>query len=151
MENQILDIIKMLSSKKDTAEEPKNEIPKEVLEQYPYGKFPLQYTKSGQESIRKQSENRFQNVDDIKEQPKTNNQMSDISTLLPLLQILGNKKQKGLDSMMPILSKLLFKDNPEMEKLFKLFEKNNKTKEINNTEKFPDTNTVCISALKKIN
>ena len=42
-----------------TKKEEKTTIPKELADQYPYGQFPIRYTKIGQEEIRKQSENRF--------------------------------------------------------------------------------------------
>ena len=143
-----------------TQEETKNYVPKEILDQYPYGEFPIQYTKPGQETIRKNSENRFSYNDEYynkdTENNYTNNKQSsfDISSLLPLIQILSNKKNSQQD-MMQVFSKILFKDNPELEKLMNLFSKQNKEpithQEINNTSNFPNTNKICIANLKKIN
>ena len=55
----INDIIKVFSSQKTQEQEQTPNIPQEVLNQYPYGQFPIQYTRTGQEQLRKQSENRF--------------------------------------------------------------------------------------------
>ena len=73
MDNNILDIVKLFSNNKESKQNESIVIPKEVMEQYPYGEFPLQYTKLGQETIRKQSENRFLNIEQ-------NNQNSEKNT-----------------------------------------------------------------------
>ena len=52
--------------------------------------------------------------------------------------------------MFKILSKLLFKDNPEIEKLFNIIPQI-KPQEIKSTSSFPDTNKVAINNLKRIN
>lgn len=143
----MIDMFQNLSSNNSN----NNPIPKEVIEQYPYGEFPLRYTKSGQEIIRKQSESRFkydnpvatQNVpSDIK------NENLNLSMLLPLIQMMSGSKKNPKD-MMQIFSKLLFKDNPDMQKLFSMLP-NIKGQEITPQNEFPDTNKVSISSLKKI-
>ena len=120
-------------------------ISKELKEQYPYGEFPIRYTKTGQESIREHSEKRF-SYDAPLEQPKPN---ISIESLLPLIQTLSSGKKSG-GNMLEIVSKLLFKDNPQMANLLKLFPKKNNV-EIKNADNFPDTKKVEISSLKRIN
>ncbi len=123
-----------------------NNIPKEIMNQYPYGQFPIKYTKSGQEKIRIQSEHRYENTT---EPQMTNSQNSDIDSILPLIQILTQKEKKPND-MMKIMSKLLFKDNPQMEKIFSLFSNNIKKQNIDNTENFPNTHKYDIEKLKRV-
>ena len=148
--DDIINLFKAITStnKKEQADTPP--IPKEVIDQYPYGQFPLKYTKSGQEIIRKQSENRFsyKEPENIEKDEKKDNNM-DLNTLLPIIQILSGGKKNSKD-MFKILAKILFKDNPEMEKIMSLMP-NLKTQEYNTQEsEFPDTNKVKISSLKKI-
>ena len=123
------------------------EIPKEIINQYPYGEFPLRYTKSGQEIIRKQSESRFKYDHEIspKDQPKND---INLNTLLPIIQMLSGGKKNPKD-MMQLFGKLLFKNNPDMQKLFSLLP-NIKGQNIIPETKFPDTNKIQISSLKKI-
>lgn len=128
-----------------------NPIPKEVIEQYPYGEFPLRYTKSGQEIIRKQSESRFKYDNPVATQnvsPDNKSENLNLSMLLPLIQMMSGSKKNPKD-MMQIFSKLLFKDNPDMQKLFSMLP-NIKGQEITPQNEFPDTNKVSISSLKKI-
>ena len=63
MENllELLNMFNKQNENKNNHTEEKQEIPKEILDQYPYGEFPTRYTKSGQEIIRKQSESRYLN------------------------------------------------------------------------------------------
>lgn len=148
--DNILNLLSLLNSsqKKEEHEAPK--IPKEILEQYPYGKFPIRYTKSGQESLRKESENRFSYKDEIKkEDEQSSNQNNfNLTELLPLLQLMSGKKDQT--DMFKILSKMLFKDNKDLEGLFRLM-KPSKPQELTNEDSFPDTNKVKISSLKRIN
>lgn len=139
----------LTSSNQDTI---KTTIPKELQDMYPYGQFPLRYTKSGQEVIRKQSEQRFINepvaIDSNTNQNSNNNGLS-LSTMIPIIQLLAGGKKSPKD-MMSIFSKLLFKDNPDMQKLFSLMP-NIKGQELHTeTQDFPDTNKINICALKKI-
>lgn len=142
------EIIKTLSNTNENSPT----IPKEVLDQYPYGEFPLRYTKSGQDILRKNSEARYLN-DTPPTQTKEENNTStplDISTILTLSSLLTNKKKQP-SNMLELISSILFKDNPEIKKLLKLFTTTTKTQEIIPKEDFPDTNKVCISTLKRIN
>ncbi|MGN0960850.1 MAG: hypothetical protein ACI4PF_01470 [Christensenellales bacterium] len=145
----LLNLFSQVQSKKD--EPPKQEIPKEILDQYPYGDFPIRYTKAGQECLRKESENRFS----YKEQSNNDNQQNsdnnlNLLELLPLLQLLSGKKEP--QDIFKILSKILFKDNKELQTLFNLLPNNNiKSQELDNTSSFPDTNKVNISSLRRIN
>lgn len=149
--DNIFDMLGKLGSQKSENENPQATIPKEILDQYPYGQFPLRYTKSGQEILRKQSENRFSfeqektpvSAQGVKQENGLNMQM-----LIPIIQMLSGGKKNQKD-MMQIFSKLLFKDNPDMQKLFSILP-NIKGQEINSSENFPDTNKVKISTLKKI-
>lgn len=142
--DNIADLIQMLSSNK---EEKKVEIPKELADQYPYGQFPIRYTKLGQEEIRKQSENRFSYSDEKKEESHSSNNL-DIQSLLPLISVLSSGKKNSND-IMKILSKMLFKDNPAYEKLFSQLTKV-KSQEIKKDDDFPNTNKIKISSLKRI-
>ena len=149
---QLINLMSTLSQNKQ--EQPKQTIPKEILDQYPYGDFPIKYTKTGQETIRINSQNRFSYQEDIPQNTEEKDNTSlDLNSLLPLIQILSNKTHSQKD-MLQVFSKILFKDHPEMESLLKLFSTNqNKdinTQEINNTKNFPDTNKVSISSLKRV-
>ncbi len=143
----MIDMFQNLSSNNSN----NNSIPKEVIEQYPYGEFPLRYTKSGQEIIRKQSESRFKYDNPVATQnvsPDNKSENLNLSMLLPLIQMMSGSKKNPKD-MMQIFSKLLFKDNPDMQKLFSMLP-NIKGQEITPQNEFPDTNKVSISSLKKI-
>lgn len=125
---------------------PNSPIPKEILDQYPYGEFPIRYTKIGQESIRRESENRFSNV-----RPESHPQPNNMNflELLPILQLMNGKKDSK--EMFKILSKLLFKDNKDLEKIFNLLSPSiAKSQELKNTQSFPDTNNVKINNLRRI-
>ena len=148
--DNIAQLLKILSSQNNTnTTEP--QIPKEITDQYPYGEFPIRYTKTGQETIRKNSESRFS----INPSSQTNNEIHnnpsniDISTILTLSTLLSGKK-KNQNEMLELLSSMLFKDNPELKKILSLFSKNHKTQEINNSLNFPETNRVSINSLKKV-
>lgn len=125
---------------------PNSPIPKEILDQYPYGEFPIRYTKIGQESIRHESENRFSNV-----QPEPHSQPNNVNLLelLPILQLMNGKKDSK--EMFKILSRLLFKDNKDLEKIFNLISPSiAKSQELKNTQSFPDTNNVKINNLRRV-
>ena len=128
-----------------------NQIPKEIVDQYPYGQFPLRYTKSGQEIIRKQSESRYSynSQPNQAEEPSNQSDKLNLSMLLPIIQMLSGGKKNSKD-IMQIFSKLIFKDNPDMQKLFSMLP-NLKGAEVKKQEdSFPNTNKVEISSLKKI-
>ena len=137
------EIIKLFNTQQEEKKS-KDNIPPEILKQYPYGEFPIRYTKLGQEHIRKNSENRYANNNINTDKSTTQN--SDIMSLLPLITLMSNKKQPS--DMLELLSSFLFKDNPEMKKILKLIPKP-KNQEIIKNE-FPDTNKVSISSLRKI-
>lgn len=147
--DNIFDMLGKLGSQKSQNEN-SQAVPKEILDQYPYGQFPLRYTKSGQEILRKQSENRFSYEQEktVSTQGEKQDSGLNMQMLIPIIQMLSGGKKNQKD-MMQIFSKLLFKDNPDMQKLFSILP-NIKGQEINNSEDFPDTNKVKISTLKKI-
>lgn len=142
----ILNLFNQASQTKNTEPE-KYEIPKEILDQYPYGKFPNQYTKNGQEDLRKASENRYSYIDAEKTEARKNESNLDISSILPLIELMSGKQQPK--DMMKILSKMLFKENKEFEKIFDLITPKNKPQELINNS-FPNTNKVKISTLRRI-
>lgn len=148
--DNFLELLNNFSNLSNNNSNNQNQIPKEISDQYPYGEFPIRYTKSGQESIRKSSENRYSYSEPVKTMetsPKPD--MSSISILLPLIQMLSGQKKQPKD-MFQLLSKLLFKDNPEMSKLFQMIPQI-KGQEINNSKVNDfDTNKVNISSLQKI-
>ena len=152
--DQLINLMSALSQNKQTKNEATtHNIPKEILDQYPYGDFPIRYTKSGQETIRINSQNRFSYTPETTQIEQKENPTMDINSLLPLLQILTNKNHSQQD-MFKVLSKVLFKDHPEIESLLKLYSTNNSkdisTQEINNTKDFPNTNKVSIASLKRV-
>lgn len=125
-----------------------NNIPKEIIDQYPYGQFPIRYTRLGQESIRKESENRFLNVEPPPNLEETKSNIN-ILEFLPLIELMSGKKDSK--EMFKILSKLLFKDNKDMETIFNLLSPPSpKSQEIKPQNPFPNTNKVNISSLKRI-
>lgn len=145
---ELFNSISKLSTKENSA--PPQPIPKEVQDQYPYGEFPIKYTRSGQETIRKQSENRFSYKEEEKVEQKNNSfDVNSLGFLLPLMQMFSGDKKQPKD-LLQIFGKLLFKDNPELQKLLNIIPKM-KSQEVNSdSEKFPDTNKVQISSLKRI-
>lgn len=150
--DNFFEIFKSLSSLK-SKENQSNivNIPKEIQDQYPYGQFPIKYTKSGQETIRKQSENRFSYIEDEstkEDKANSSNDISQLGLILPLIQALSGQKKQPKD-LMQIFGKILFKDNPELQKLFSLMPKI-KTQSETIDENFPNTNKVNISSLKRI-
>ncbi len=148
--DNIAQLLKILSNT-NNEENKAPDIPKEIIEQYPYGEFPIRYTKSGQEIIRKNSEARYSHtIDNHKDSPIAKPSGIDLSTILSLSTLLSNKKKNSQNDMLEIFSSLLFKDNPEFKKILELFSKKPKTQEIDNTNNFPNVNKVCISALKKV-
>ena len=140
------ELLKVFITSQDKKSENTQTIPQEVINQYPYGEFPIQYTKSGQEQIRKSSENRFSYNETPPAQSEDKN--FDIMSLLPLVTLMSNKKQPK--DMFELLSTFLFKDKPELKKIFELFPKHNGP-DIKSEEPFPDTNKVSINSLKRIN
>ena len=126
-------------------------IPKEILDQYPYGQFPIKYTRSGQETIRKQSENRYSYSNDQVNKDKQSNSFdfSSLSTFLPIIQALSGGKKNSKD-LMNIFGKILFKDNPDLQKIINLLPKT-KSQEIDNSSNDFNTQSVNITSLKRIN
>ena len=146
--DNIMEILKLMSNNNLGKESQEQKIPKEILDQYPYGEFPIRYTRSGQESIRKNSESRFLNSDNKEEEDK-NKQDFDLSTILGISSLLSGKKRKPQD-MLEVFSSILFKDKPELKNMLKLFSPKQSIQEIKSQQTFPDTNKVCISTLKKV-
>lgn len=135
------------SSKESSAQE---KIPKEVLDQYPYGDFPSRYTKLGQENLRKESENRFSYKEEfIANQPNTSNNGINFAELITLLQLFSGKKDSK--DILKTLSKFLFKDNKELQTIIDLAPgKSIKSQTIETTNVFPNTNKIKISSLTRI-
>lgn len=154
--DNLLNILNLFNKNQENnkPEEHKQQVPQEILDQYPYGQFPIRYTKPGQENIRKNSENRFSynNINEENNNHKENNNF-DLTTLLPLIQLMSSKENNN-SNMLKVLSKILFKDNPEMEKVLDIFQKSNnnniKNKELKTEEDFPEINKVQISSLKRV-
>lgn len=145
--NNIGDLLGFLNHNSPNKEEATLNIPREILDQYPYGQFPVRYTKAGQENIRKESENRFSYKEEPQPTPSKDN--SNILELLPLIQMLSGKKNSK--EMFKMLSKLLFKDHKELEKLFELIQPCSiKSQELKSKNQFPNTDKVKISSLKRI-
>lgn len=147
MENTNLsNLINILSHSTSSENVATQDIPKEVLDQYPYGDFPLRYTKVGQEYLRKNSEARYLNPTLAHQESKKLD--PDMSTLVSLLSLVGNKK-KNPNDMLELFSSLLFKDNPEIKNLLKLFG-SKKQPEVNSCNTFPSADSVKISSLKRV-
>lgn len=148
--DNLLSLLNLFNQVSHPKEEIKQDIPKEILDQYPYGEFPIKYTKVGQEKIRKDSENRYsylETEEKIDNHDKNNN--LEIAQLLPLIQLLSNKNN-SVDTF-KILGKFLFKDNKEIQDLFCLLSPNKiKAQELEKNNEFPNTNKVDISSLKRI-
>ena len=154
MENLIKLLSSLSQNNKDSSNtNNSNPIPKEIIDQYPYGEFPIRYTKVGQEDIRKNSENRFAYTESPIPQEKTDHNNFDLQSLMPIVQLLSNKNTSQKD-MFKVFSSLLFKDKPELQNILDIFSKSSKPsqkhQEIDNTNPFPNTNRVNISSLQKI-
>ncbi|MBE5738252.1 MAG: hypothetical protein E7354_00755 [Clostridiales bacterium] len=146
--NDISELIKLFANNTQEQKDPATPIPKELIEQYPYGEFPIRYTKGGQETIRKNSEARF-SYSETTPPPKDSSNNLDISTILALSTLFSSKKKQPKD-MFELFSSLLFKDKPELKKLIGLISKVPTQKEVSLSTPFPDTQTVCISSLKRV-
>ena len=148
--DNIADLLKILSSAQSIEKEQTTQIPKEIIDQYPYGDFPIRYTRVGQETIRKNSEARFSHpITENINQSENQKDDLDITTILSLTSLLSNKNKKPKD-IFEIFSTILFKDKPELKKILGMFSKTPKSNNINNCENFPETNKVSISSLKKV-
>lgn len=148
--DNIADLLKILSSAQNIEKESSTQIPREIADQYPYGEFPIRYTRVGQETIRKNSETRYLNpATETTEHTENRKDNLDITTILSLTSLLSNKSKKPRD-MFEIFSSILFKDKPELKKILGMFSKTPKSNNINNCDSFPDTNKVSISSLKKV-
>lgn len=146
---ELLNLFSKVSNKNNEPQQ--QEIPKEILDQYPYGEFPIRYTKAGQESLRRDSENRFSYKDNPSHEHHTEKKDNNlnISELIPLLQLMSGKKDSK--DMFKILSSILFKDNKDLQNILKLLPNNNiKSQELDKPNTFPDTNKVKISSLTRI-
>ncbi|MBQ7352185.1 MAG: hypothetical protein IJW59_04955 [Clostridia bacterium] len=145
MEN-LINLIKLLSNSNKPQQQEKQKIPKEIIDQYPYGEFPIRYTRTGQEDIRKNSENRFSYTEQRDEKTNLENNF-DLQSILPLLQMLG--KKGNTTDILKTISSLIFKDQPELQKIFELLPQT-KSKDTNHSNNFPDLNKVNIASLKRV-
>ena len=149
--SQLINLFSQVSDKNETSTT--QEIPKEILDQYPYGKFPIRYTRTGQDNIRRESENRFSytNTNNNSNLDQQKNDNFNMSNLIPLIQLLSGKIDNK--DIFQLLSNILFKDNKEIQNIFSLFNNNSKTiksQELEHQNDFPNTNKVKISSLQRI-
>ena len=151
--SEVLGLLGNINTSNTQHPPPENNIPKEIIDQYPYGQFPSRYTKSGQEEIRKTSENRYsyQNPESSSTPHNHNSHGSlDISSILPIIQMMSKKNSSHSNNLLPLLSKLIFKDNKDMQKILELLPQSRKSKEINLTTDFPNTNKIDVSTLSRV-
>lgn len=151
--SEVLGLLGNITKSNTQQPPPENNIPKEIIDQYPYGQFPSRYTKSGQEEIRKTSENRYSyQSTEASTIPSNHNNKDgmDISSILPIIQMMSKKKSNQPNNLLPLLSKLIFKDNKDMQKILELLPQTRKSKEINLTTDFPNTNKIDVSTLSRV-
>ena len=148
--DNLLNMITSIMSNLPTSTKPQNEtnntdISHELKSMYPYGEFPVKYTKSYQDHIRQNLNNDTAYTDNkstidtyINEQPTTS-QSLDLKTILPLIQNLssGNRDSK---SLINAITPLLFKDQPNLLSLIDSLPLTNKKSAI-------DTNTLNVDRI----
>ena len=119
------------------------------MQEYPYGIFPTNYTKEGQEAIK---ENKIlserQNVSALSTPSQTPQQPSfDIAKLLPLLKMMNNKKSISQNDMLQLVLPMLMGGNTgDLSEIIKSFSSQPEIEEPEDVV----TNQVSISSYKKI-
>lgn len=122
-----------------------NETIYNVSNEYPYGIFPLNYTKEGQEKIKHEiQEQAKKDIIDVSE-PAPRPAL-DISKLLPLIKLMGNKKSLSQGDMLQLLVPMLTGANVDISEILKTIEPSNEPEEAEDI--IP--NQIKISSYKKI-
>ena len=122
-----------------------NETMYNVSNEYPYGIFPLNYTKEGQEKIKHEIQEQAKKdiIDVSKPTPRP---ALDISKLLPLIKLMGNKKSLSQGDMLQLLVPMLTGSNVDISEILKSIEPTNEPEEAEDI--IP--NQIKISSYKKI-
>lgn len=95
--------------------------------EYPYGKFPTKFTKSGQQKYFEELTNGDRISTQSYSQPdpapaaETQQNSFDISKLLPLLKLMGNKKGMNSTDMLKVMLPLLGGNDSQLSDLMSLF------------------------------
>lgn len=116
-----------------------------VSNEYPYGIFPLNYTKEGQEKI-KQSHQQQLREDSFTTPESSLKPTLDLSKILPLIKLMGNKKSLSQGDMLQLLLPMLTGADFDMSEILKSITPSNEPEEVEDTI----TNQIKISSYKKI-
>ena len=92
---------------------------------YPYGKFPIEKTKSYNPINHKIESLSYPKEETEKTPPKNKNLLGniDLKTILPLITTLKNKNKLTTYDLFNLLMPSLYKDNPNLKELLKFFDK----------------------------
>ena len=118
------------------------------MQEYPYGIFPTNYTKEGQETIK---ENKIlseqQSVSTLSAPSQSQQPSFDIAKLLPLLKMMNNKKSISQNDMLQLVLPMLIGGNTgDLSEIIKSFSSQPEIEEPEDVV----TNQVSISSYKKI-
>ena len=106
--------------------------------EYPYGEFPHKHTKNGQKQYFEAltqggeqlvSSESFSNNNVAPQIETTNNQL-DISKLLPLIKLMGNKKNISSSDMLQLVLPLMGGNVSQMTEILNLFNKDSSSEEV---------------------
>lgn len=101
---------------------PTPSIPNELKSMYPYGDFPIKYTKSYQDYLKSNiNKTIFSDIPISDNQANDNSSIPqekengiDIKSILPIIQTLSSNKSPDTKSLLNVLAPILFKDNPNI-------------------------------------
>ena len=102
---------------------------------YPYGQFPTKFTKMGQQKYFEQlnkEQNEPVSVMNTSEQPQQTEVQNnfDISKLLPLLKLMGDKKSMTTSDMLSMFLPMLGGNTSQLGDIMQLLNKDNQVKEV---------------------
>jgi len=102
--------------------------------EYPYGKFPYKHTKNGQKQYFESIKEREQvvvteSINNTRGTYEQNNSF-DISKLLPLIKLMGNKKNISSTDMLQFVLPLMGGNMSQMTELINLFNKDSTNDEV---------------------
>ena len=130
-----------------------------VSNEYPYGEFPLQYTKLGQEQLKKQWQNNNLNVKpdkpDTPPKPdqhphKEGNKNFDMHKLLPLIKKMNSNKTLSQADLMQMLMGFMDNENKELAEVFNVIASTQTVKEKDITTLNISSNAPSIDSFRKI-
>lgn len=100
---------------------------------YPYGDFPIEYTKHGKEELRKRFEQKqkdyasqtldYKHKDEVKHSTNSSGMTLDIKMLLPLIKAMSSKGKVGTGDLMKAMLPMIGGDNKNLGEIIGAFER----------------------------